>query len=182
MLRLEEELWNENNLAVEFSDENVEEVSENICGQQYSNDDDEDKDIGSDIGDWATQLKISMVALAALLLILKKFNFKLPKDPCTLLKTPTNISLQSLSGGDYFYCGIKKTICSLLSSLNKKPLNLSTPHLNLQVNVDGLPIFKSNKMQLWPILGLLEEFRNLGVFVIALFSGTKKNIFARLSG
>lgn len=46
-------------------------------------------------------------------------------------------------------------------------------NLKLQVNVDGLPLFKSSKVQLWPVLG---HFVNLtsAPFVIGIYCGDKK--------
>ncbi|XP_065642187.1 uncharacterized protein LOC136073859 [Hydra vulgaris] len=37
--------------------------------------------------------------------------------------------------------------------------------LSVAVNVNGLPLFKSSNLQLWPILGLIENY----IFIIALF-------------
>lgn len=51
--------------------------------------------------------------------------------------------------------------------------------ISLQVNIDGLPIYKSSNSQYWPILGLVENY-NDGVqtnklpFVIGVFFGEKK--------
>ena len=118
------------------------------------------------------KFQISIVALSSLLLILRLYNLYVPKDPRTLLKTPLNYSVEHVAGGDYFYYGIKKGILSLLKHFGESfPL---TPILSLQRNVDGLPLFKSSKLQLWPILGLIEELKQLGPFVIALFSADKK--------
>lgn len=44
----------------------------------------------------------------------------------------------------------------------------------LQINIDGLPLFKSCNLQLWPILGLFLNFPMKEPVVIGLFSGTKK--------
>ena len=46
--------------------------------------------------------------------------------------------------------------------------------LHLHINVDGIPLFKSTKMQLWLILGKIADLPKVGPFVIALFSSTKK--------
>ena len=34
------------------------------------------------------------------------------------------------------------------------------------------PLFRSNNMQLWPILGLVNELKDLGPFVFALFAAS----------
>ena len=66
----------------------------------------------------------------------------------------------------------KKGILSLLKQFGDSfPL---APILSLRINVDGLLLFKSSRLQLWPILGLIKELKELGPFVIVLFSADKK--------
>lgn len=43
--------------------------------------------------------------------------------------------------------------------------------INLSINIDGVPLFKSSKVQFWPILA---KFHNFEPFVVALFCGDKK--------
>ncbi|XP_065664679.1 uncharacterized protein LOC136086313 [Hydra vulgaris] len=49
----------------------------------------------------------------------------------------------------------------------------------MQVNIDGLPLFRSSNGQLWPILGLIEYHqnniqKNKSPFIIGLFYGKSK--------
>ncbi|KAJ7996429.1 hypothetical protein DPEC_G00236980, partial [Dallia pectoralis] len=46
--------------------------------------------------------------------------------------------------------------------------------LKLQINVDGLPLFRSSSTQFWPILGFVQNLPNHKPFVIALFAGNGK--------
>ena len=90
------------------------------------------------------------------------------------MSTPTDYSIQHLaSGGHFFYNGIKKGILSLIGN-NFVSKFKTTSFISLVVNIDGLPLFHSSKVQLWPILGMIQEFKQLGPFVIALYSGTSK--------
>ena len=50
----------------------------------------------------------------------------------------------------------------------------STYNLNLQINIDGLPLFKSSAYQLWPILGILIQSKSKVPFVICMFGAKKK--------
>ncbi|XP_041942160.1 uncharacterized protein LOC121705313 [Alosa sapidissima] len=50
----------------------------------------------------------------------------------------------------------------------------STHTLHLQINIDGLPLFKSSNKQFWPILGLIEEDPCRIPFVISLYCGYSK--------
>lgn len=46
----------------------------------------------------------------------------------------------------------------------------------VNVNIDGLPLFKSSNISLWPILGLITNQRDSTPFPIAIFSGKGKPI------
>ena len=163
-------------MSLFFSEEHISkmcyEENEEKENESPASDDENDMPIGNAIAEWATKYQISIVALSSLLLILRLYKLNVPKDPRTLLKTPSNYSVEHVAGGDYFYYGIKKGILSLLKQFSDSfPL---APILNLRINVDGLLLFKSSKLQLWPILGLIKELKQLGPFVIALFSAAKK--------
>ena len=66
----------------------------------------------------------------------------------------------------YLYLGIRSGVVQILDSLS-----LKVNEISLDVNIDGLPLFKSSKLHLWSILG---SFVGSNVFVIGLFSGTSK--------
>ena len=109
-----------------------------------------------------------------MLQILRKHHFDLPKDPRIFLCSPTNYSIRKVAGRSYYYYGVEKAIRTLLNRFAEREFLGDTSCLSLQINVDGLPLFKSSKLQLWPILERIEELQNIGVFIIALFSGTAK--------
>lgn len=46
--------------------------------------------------------------------------------------------------------------------------------LDLQINIDGLPLFKSTQHQFWPILGRFINTDQKEPFIIGIFSGTSK--------
>ena len=47
--------------------------------------------------------------------------------------------------------------------------------LKIQINIDGIHLFKSSFLQFWPFLGMLMETKNkLKPFVIGVFKGTSK--------
>ena len=144
---------------------------------RFDNDDESDEgtentDINSQLAEWAIKFNISLAALSALLIILRLHNLSLSKDPRTLLSTPFNFVVQNISEGTFCYRGIQKGINSILRKCNNIPQTLVCLHMH--INIDGLPLFKSNNIQLWPILGLIKEFRSFGPFVIGLFAGMRK--------
>lgn len=102
---------------------------------------------------WASAFSVPLVAVTALLAILRIHYPDLPKDARTLLKTQAKIAVERVGGGEYYHIGLEKGILSRLSSI-LLPEYLQT--LKLQFNIDGLPIFKSSKLQFWPILGIVD--------------------------
>ena len=128
--------------------------------------------LSDNIANWAMRFGISMVALTALLSILSITHPNLPKDGRTLLKTKVHYDIQEKAGGNYHHFGI---LSSLRNTLNKHVKILTEGMtLGLQINVDGLPLFKSSTLQLWPILGLLVTVPMKEPVVIGAYCGPKK--------
>ncbi|KAE8576519.1 hypothetical protein XENTR_v10004219 [Xenopus tropicalis] len=124
------------------------------------------------LANWSVQFGVSLVALSALLSLLRVYHPELPKDARTILKTKTEYKIQQKCGGFYHYRGILTALWNTLTKLIEKFPNGFT--FKLQVNIDGLPLFKSTNLQLWPILGLLLNAPMKEPVVIGLFCGTKK--------
>ena len=124
------------------------------------------------IADWALQFNITQTALSALLRILKPHFYNLPTDPRTLLRTPTNYLVRKLSdGGDYCHLGLLQGISSNLRNGTSK---VKLDEIQIQVHVDGLPLFKSSKTTLWTIMGLIKNLPYKNPFVIGMFCGPEK--------
>lgn len=70
----------------------------------------------------------------------------LPKDYRTLLQTPKSIQIIPAAGGQYWYNGIERNLRLIFTKLDQ---DIS---IELNFNVDGLPIFKSSQRSFWPIL------------------------------
>ena len=136
---------------------------------------------------WAVKFNVTTTSLGSLLSILKGFHKELPLDPRTLLHTPTKYPINNLvSGGEMCYFGIGSGIKSLAE--NGSLLHLGpTDTIELQFNVDGLPLFKSSNLQLWPILCLVKIETLKKPFVVAAYCGKKSllicmNIYQSLLG
>lgn len=130
----------------------------------------DDQDLSSKLAVWATEFSINHVALRQLLSILIVFFPHLPRDPRTLLATQRHYAIKEISGGLYHHFGIAKGIIEALGQSIKQILT----SINIQVNIDGLPLFKSSKTQFWPILGRIVELERQPPFIIGLYSGEKK--------
>lgn len=129
------------------------------------------KDLSGCLRDWATHFGISLIALSALLSILKAHHPSLPKDARTLLQTQIRHSIVSLGSGSFHYFGIQKMFSHIFQKLTS--VVQSHHRFKLQLNMDGLPIFKSSGLQFWPILGILQAYTRKPV-LIALYSGNSK--------
>ena len=83
----------------------------------------------------------------------------LPNDSRTLLGTNKIIKCTTLAGEDYFYFGVQYWL--------EKYVNLMGANiLHININIDGIPLFKSSTTSLWPILACISD--NHEIFFICL--------------
>ena len=82
------------------------------------------------------------------------------------------MSIEHRAGGDYFYFGLVNSLTNILNHYYDKIANFST--LYVQINIDGLPLFKSSKISFWPILCLLQSFNIKKPVLVGLFCGAAK--------
>lgn len=76
----------------------------------------------------------------------------LPNDVRTLKSTPRKIVRRGVEPGEYVHYGIEDALTDFLNNFD-----YSNPDIYLNLNVDGLPLFKSSRKQVWPILIMLYE-------------------------
>jgi len=96
----------------------------------------------------------------------------LPKDARTLLNTPRNTIVQELTENQsFFHYGLKKTIIEQ-STLTK--FIIKNEIILIDLNINGLPISKSSKSQIWPILGKIHGDKAFTPFVISAYHGYSK--------
>ena len=119
------------------------------------------------LAEWAIKFNIAQAAVKTLLAILKPLAPKLPDDPRTLLSTPKSYDSKKVGDGYYHHFGISTGIQSLVK--NGLLILPDSGVLNLQINIDGLPVHKSSKSQLWLILSKVRTSQFLDPFVIGVF-------------
>lgn len=125
------------------------------------------QNIKSDLQQWSIKYQIPQSATTALLHILKRhkcFN-ELPADCRTLLNTPRISSVVKLAGGEYSEFKWKETLSKYVCEQNLS-------EVQLQINIDGIPLFNSTNKQFWPILGSLVGSKE--VFTIGIYYGQGK--------
>lgn len=123
---------------------------------------------------WAINFNIAQTALKELLSIYnyslknKKLR-KLPTDPRTLLSTPQKIeSIVSLDGGSYWHPGVTHCLKSYFKTLDR------SMSISLNINIDGIPLYRSSKIQFWPILVAVHEIDDFDPMVVGLYCGDSK--------
>lgn len=143
--------------------------------QQYTvnanlleNFEDKNEDFKKFIANWAVTTNSSHAACNKLLSGLRKFtDYDLPKDIRTLLKTPKESTILPMGHGYYCHFGLKKIIIQMVKAYTE-----SRNYVNLLINIDGLPLSKSSKACLWPIL--CSNFQTSKVYIIGAYFGQTK--------
>lgn len=131
-----------------------------------NNTNDNDKQFRNDITAWVMSYNIPHVACNALLKILQQHVPNIfPKDARTLLQTPRQTKVLKLCGGEYFHLGLHNVIKEMLLKSNDE-------YINLLINIDGLPLTKSSRASLWPIL--CSNTKNNAVYIVGAYFGDKK--------
>lgn len=134
---------------------------------------DSDNSLENELQTWASSFHIPHAALQSLLSILRVHHPFLPKDPRTLLRTCRRYNITAIDGGSYYHFGIAS---SLLKEFESRPniRDLQLDSLQIQFNIDGVPLFKSTNTQFWPILGRVVRPFESSPFIVGLFSGNQK--------
>ncbi len=133
----------------------------------HSTSDTSDSDFHTDIGMSNSDSEVEIIN--ELMHILKQHGHVLPKDARTLQDTPQTVDSQLKRDGQYIYYGLERGISRVLMQDAFFRQKHDTVHLD--VNVDGLPLFKSSKLQFWP---MLVKYSNCIPFIVALYCGKSK--------
>lgn len=165
--------FNNLDLQSNYSHEyNISSISSDNSSSIILQDDDENC-ILQELRTWALKYNVSRSSLNNLLRILAQYHPSLPIDGRVLLKTPrATPNIIKLDTGDFYYFGLEY---ALIHCLTSQSINLKVGEtLKISFNVDGIPLFKSSKLQLWPILGMIKNITGIPPFTISVFCGTAK--------
>jgi len=122
------------------------------------------------LANWACHENISAIAVDSLLKILQEFHPGLPVDSRTLRSTPRTQVIHKLpGGGEYIHFGLEAGLRRLICRDSIVPYDGREQNMSLQFNIDGLPLFKSSKMCLWPILCIVRESTIKEPFVVGAY-------------
>lgn len=153
-----------------------------VIDEDYATEDDSegsnDSEIAVAIRKWARECTIAYSHVDALLKVLKPYHSELPLSSKTLMKVKSENVAQiqkfdpenPLDKSEYVYFGIAK---SLQRTVN--PDLHSSSVLELQFNMDGLPIHHSSSQEFWPILAMVVTDDDLyEPFPVAMYNGPGK--------
>lgn len=154
--------------------------NEDNDNSEETNDDesDEAQDDIAQLRQWAIQSCIEHCHLDSLLRILRRRLIpNLPITSKTFLRTTSaNYEIKKFRSndgaiiGEFVYFGIT---ADLRRSVNREIHQ--TNILNLQINCDGLPLYKSSSKEFWPILCKVHNIPDIyKPFPVAIFSGNGK--------
>ena len=94
----------------------------------------------------------------------------LPKDVQSLRNTPRKTITTSCPPGTYLHYGLEKALESMLIKYKDQ----IEENIEIDINIDGLPITKSPRTSLWPILGRIVNNSCNEVFLIGVYHGKEK--------
>ena len=129
----------------------TEDNNEDDSGKDDTDHDDIDEYLSCGLGARASDFNIQHSALSVLLGILRTLHPHLPKDPRTLLGTARQYQIKSISGGSYHHFGIATSLKNAISTVDTSGY-VDAQSVNIQLNIDGLPLFQSSLGQFWPEL------------------------------
>lgn len=121
------------------------------------------------LANWTIKHNVSHSAVSDLLHILAPFHSELPLDCRTLLCTPRNIVETKLDNGSYCHVGLINGLNKLMTGYT----HFTEGILELSFNIDGLPLYRSSNVQIWPILCIVTNMKSTP-FTVGVFCGISK--------
>ena len=136
----------------------------------------EEMKLSNNLATWANNNGIKHVALDELLPILRKAKQKdlanLPKTARTLLNTKRTVATEQKSGMEYVNLDAERSLVAYWKRYHPN-VRERTRTIPIALNIDGLPLFNSNKKCMWPVLCAI-QVEPVTVFPISLTYGGSK--------
>lgn len=133
-----------------------------------NSDDEVEISLATDLAKWVCKSRTPIIHVNGLLEILHKHGvYGLPKSCATLMKTPTTkVKIREVPPGQYVHFGIETHIQN-----NKYPFLENLDEVVIDIGIDGLKVFNSSSLTLWPILGSFVNRPNVSPFLIGCYCG-----------
>lgn len=173
------ELVNDDNDNVDIDNFEIgwDSIVENLAGPASSSDSEDsnsEENLHICLVKWVNDYQIKHNAVDSLLKILIQSGHpNLPASARSLLKTDRCVPTEVKSGMEYIYFPIKE---ELLKHFMRYPTAAreNTTTLEISLNIDGLPLFKSTNKSIWPILCGIMNLQPVTIFPVALTYGSSK--------
>lgn len=105
-------------------------------------------------------------------IINSNLDHKLPHDPRTIMQTPRKLNFVKIGvgvdAGLYWHQGLEFCLRNCFKNL-KCSISIS-----ININIDGLPIYKSSNKTFWPVLVNIHEYTNIKPMAVGIFYGESK--------
>lgn len=123
-----------------------------------------------DLRKWTAEFNVPLTALKGIIKIMNsRLSANLSADPRTIMKTPRSINVIQIGGtGEYWHQGLGFCLLNCFRNITQ---NLS---ISINVNIDGLPIYRSSPKNFWPVLFNVQEYPNIRPMAIGIFYGHSK--------
>ena len=127
---------------------------------------------------------ISNIAMSYLLNILKEEGIDVPQTLYLLKKKNKEQSaVTKLQSGDvgesYIFMTLRENLAFLINNERLFPTEKNN-NFELSLNLDGLPLFKSSRVNVWPILARLRNNSCKSIISLGCFVGVGKPVFSKL--
>ena len=159
----------------DFDWDNLDAINdEKVFEDSVDNQEERDANFTEDLAKWYLECHIPMRSLTKLLKIIKKNNVaNVPTDARTIVNTPRtgDLEISTKSGGSYIFFGIKECLNERIVDCD---LELGS-ELLVDINIDGLPLFRSRNLSVWPIqMSVCHRQFSSKPFIVAMYCGTVK--------
>ncbi|XP_075162862.1 uncharacterized protein LOC142235495 [Haematobia irritans] len=118
---------------------------------------------------WILKYQPSVASCRDLLQLLREEGLDVPLSVETLITSRDGFVKRTVHPGEYVHIGLKRNLQNALSYSDSTP-----SELYIDIGVDGLPLYKSSGVGLWPILGKITNIKNANVFLIGTYVGVGK--------
>lgn len=154
----------------EYTGEDIEDQAWNDNISEVSNSDSIAEELRYKLKEWAIQYRPNQHQIKGILDVINStLPYKLPTDPRTLMETPKSVDIVNIgTNQEYWHNGIEKCLRNIFE---KFPPNQLPQRVFLNINVDGLPLFKSSRLEFWPILFNIYGFKHIKSQVIGIYCG-----------
>lgn len=110
---------------------------------------------------WAIRHNVTKRTVNALLKILREIGLQwLPRDSRSLCRTPRKVVLVPMCGGQYWHHGLAINLQRIFAKLDE---NIT---VELNFNVDGIPLFKSSGTEFWPIMANIHSKHKIPITML----------------